>query len=289
MNEILDNVSNPTDRLFLRLRNTSRWSSQRELLTRLWHRYKPYADAQFLAEIGHNFYARFWEMSLASELLDQEFELVPMQHRPSGGPDICIAFGDDRVWIEAIAPGPGTGDDAVDFSEEEGGFVPEPNIVLRYQGAIKDKHEKLGQYRRNGIVSDGERFIIAICGRRIPAAAWEDDIPYAAQAVFPFGPYTVRIDTVTKEVVDQRYAYRPFIEKISGSEVPTTSFLDPEFSDVAALISGNPDPIEMTNPPLTLIHNPKAGNPMPMGWLKRGIEYWLEENTLRHRNLSESV
>ncbi|UCG66315.1 MAG: hypothetical protein JSW12_04615 [Deltaproteobacteria bacterium] len=151
---------------------------------------------------------------------------------------------------------------------------------------IKDKHDKLAQYRKDGVVKDGERFIIAIYGRGIPAAAWGDDIPYAAQAVFPIGPYTVTIDMESQEVVDQGYSHRPVIEKKSGSSVPTTSFLESEFSDVSAIVSGNPDPIEMSNPPLILIHNPKAENPMLMGWLKRGIEYWVEGNKLRHRNLS---
>ncbi len=283
---LFDLVADPEDEIFLNIRDLPCRVKQREWLGRLWERFHTYADKQFLIEIGRDFYARFWEMWLACELLNQGFILDP--DRPSEGPDFCILSDDKRIWIEAVAPRPGTGEDAVDFSEEEGGWIPEPKIILRYQNAVIAKHEKLQGYLEKKIVKEGESYVIAVYGTGIPGAGWDDPVPYAVQAVFPIGPLTGTPDLKLMKVVNWRYAYRPCIRKISGGPVPTTTFLKDQFNGISALISGNPDPIEMLNPRLKLILNPLAKNPLPPDWLKRGIVYWKEGNTLQHRNFPES-
>jgi hypothetical protein len=32
----------------------------------------------------------------------------------------------------------------------------------------------------------------------------------------------------------------------------------------------------------TIVHNPRATNPLPDGWLELGDEYWLDGSDLRH-------
>ena len=81
-------------------------------------------------------------MYLGCALLDLGFELVPHGRRPAAGPDLCICSEDRRIWIEAIAPQPGTGPDAVPASGEAGGWVPEARIVLRYRAAVEEKWRK---------------------------------------------------------------------------------------------------------------------------------------------------
>jgi len=279
----------PTDDVFLFFRDNAELERQREHLECLWQRYEPYADSHFLVEIGQNFHERYWEMALAVELMDQSLTLVPRGDRSNEGPDLCVAGSATRVWIEAVAPGPGTGPDAVDFSETEGGWVPSENIILRYQSAVADKLKKLRIYSERGLMSDSDRTVIAVYGRKIPAAVWGDRIPYPVQAVLPIGPLGVTIDRSTGEVIREGYGHRRFIKKKSGSRVSTTTFVNPENSDLSAIISGNPDPMDTGSCPLMVIHNPVAEYALPRAWLSTCREYWVENEELRSRRLPESV
>lgn len=60
--DIFSYAINPTDRTFLEIRDHPVRSKQRDHLMALWNKFKPYADQQFLTELGRDFYSRYWEM-----------------------------------------------------------------------------------------------------------------------------------------------------------------------------------------------------------------------------------
>lgn len=56
--------------------------------------------------------------------------------------------------------------------------------------------------------------------------------------------------------------------KDNKSEVATNSFLAEDFSDVSALIGSSTYHTIDREPTLTLVHNPHANRPIPMGFAK---------------------
>jgi hypothetical protein len=99
--------------------------------------------------------------------------------------------------------------------------------------------------------------------------------PYAAEAVFPIGPYQIHIDRATLKSVGQGHAHRVAIKKPNGALVPSHAFLDPWFAMVSAIWAvdfngcsaiGNPEPS-------AVIHNPNAINSLPLGFLPADSEF----------------
>jgi hypothetical protein len=171
----------------------------------MWLLYKPYADSHFLTEVkqsNEKFCQRFWEMYLACSLMEKEFSITSYDK----GPDICTAIRGQKVWLEAIAPTEGEGENAVRIdwqiaptqSEQEGQvpidavkFQPD-KIQLRYRSAIDNKYEKYKKYLERKILSSTDCYIIAINGSLIPLAGLleEDGIPQIITSVLPIGhPY----------------------------------------------------------------------------------------------------
>jgi hypothetical protein len=80
-------------------------------LEKLWSRFEPYADKQFIKEFGRHVEERFWEMYLGVRLLKgrkalRKKDKLPNEKRDEG-PDFCIQKGRRRIWVEVIAPSPG--------------------------------------------------------------------------------------------------------------------------------------------------------------------------------------
>lgn len=250
----------------------------------LWGRYVNHADREFLVEIARQFHPRFWEMYLTCSLMDLGFQVVPYR---GGGPDVKLDFGSKCVWIEAVAPGPGIGADKVEEIEHSVEFfrVPEEQIVLRFQSAIGEKARKARKYLEDKTISPTEPFVIAINGYDIPHARSDDEIPYAIQAVLPIGLPSITFDIKSGDPTHYGYENRRFIEKKSGSPVSTTSFYDREYSVVSGLLYSNVGAYNLLEAgrDFVFLHNPLADNPLPLGWIDRGHEYWIEDGNLRKR------
>lgn len=72
----------------------------------LWQRYQGFADSHIQRDAQAHFIERFWEMYLAVAFLDRGLQIYP----GSGvGPEFHFKAGSRSVWVEAVAPGPGTG------------------------------------------------------------------------------------------------------------------------------------------------------------------------------------
>ena len=104
-------------------------------------------------------------------------------------------------------------------------------------------------------------------------------LPFAVETAFPVGPIEVVINRETMQAVDQRHAYRPNIKKPSGAEVPTDSFLNPEYASVSAIL-GTPAGVNAAcgnEAPIALVHNPLATNLLPVSILGADEEYVAED------------
>ena len=112
-------------------------------LEKLWNRFGPYADKQFIKEFGRHVEERFWEMYLGVRLLEGRKALRKKDKLPKAerdeGPDFCIQKGRRRIWVEAIAPSPGdeTNLDKVSSSSDRSLSVIYPNSSLPKLGVLR--------------------------------------------------------------------------------------------------------------------------------------------------------
>lgn len=270
---------NPTDLSYLNLRDRHSYEDIREFIKSLWALYEPYADQHFRSEIGHHFHQRFWEMYLGCVLLNNGHSIA----RSEIGPDFNIQIDASNIWIEAVAPGAGTGDDMVNdlVADSKAHLVPDANIILRIRSAIEDKHEQLHRFKDDGLIGMDDPYVIAVNGRGIPMAFLDsEDIPYIIKCVLPFGQQKHEYDVASKMLTRVYYEYRSKINKRSGCEVSTDIFLDEEYNEISAILYSAAD---VANHPsiigseFILIHNPKALNPLNMGTFQFGREFWVEQ------------
>jgi hypothetical protein len=136
-------------------------------LEKLWSRFEPYADKQFIKEFGRHVEERFWEMYLGVRLLKgrkalRKKDKLPNEKRDEG-PDFCIQKGRRRIWVEVIAPSPGDEsnlDKVPDLFTSGAGSDSRRKIELRIASALKAKTDKFARYRH--------RLIAAISIQREP-------------------------------------------------------------------------------------------------------------------------
>ena len=109
-----------TDPGYRNVRDLPHWHDAKAFTEYLWPLYRHLADPNFRTDARNHFNQRFWEMYLACTLIVRGFEL----HRlGSEGPEFYFIFGGRRVWVEAVAPGPGTGPDRVPETETGKAFT----------------------------------------------------------------------------------------------------------------------------------------------------------------------
>jgi type I restriction enzyme S subunit len=265
---------------------------ERLFVEQLWLEYEEYADANYIEEFPRQLHRRFWEMYLACSLLYKRHKLCPRER--DIGPDTCVEIHGGRIWLEATAPGPGTGPDALVESKcrDKMAYVPEEKVVLRYRSAIESKIGKWREYVEKEIIDAKGPYIVALNGREIPGA-WPDDdeIPLIIRTVFPFGDPFAVYDLQDHASVQGGILYQDKIIKRSGAQVLTDIFFSKEYSGISGVLFSN---VNLWHYPRKLgsdflfIHNYRSKNPVPLGWLGLGIEFWWEEDGL-HRELSGNL
>ncbi len=248
------------------------------------------ADPLFAHELasGSNqkFWARISEALVAGRLRDKNFGV---RTTAGEGPDLLVMNGTGRVWVEVVCPEP------IHVSSEwlnpKPGHVvnfPHEEILLRWTSAIKAKAEALigsedGRkkgYLSSGVVMPKDAYVIAVNGCRLRSGPFSaligiSQFPFAAEAVFPVGPYQLRIDSETLSVVDQCHQHRPYVLNKNRADVPTYTFLDPRFSPISAIwaVDLNGGSTIGNSEPTAVVHNPNATNPLPLGFLPADDEY----------------
>lgn len=246
----------------------------------LWKRYQPYADRNFKEQIRREFDARFWEMYLGCTLMDKGYEIVRKASK-NAGPDIKVKYRGDIIWIEAIAPTSGNKNssdrvpDSVITNPPTAQEVPDEQIILRYRAAIKEKHNTYFRYSKSGIISDGDFYIIAINGCRIPFSETDFGPPRILRSVLPFGFPQVTYDKVSMQIISQGFQYRATVTKASGSTVQTDIFLDLHYKHISAVLFSNASVFALTNSmgdDFITVHNPLA-HPLPDDFLNFGQQW----------------
>lgn len=283
--------TNGTDQVYCDIKDeiNSRCQESKIFVEELWGKAHKYLDSDILKELPVQFHQRFWEIYLAASLLEAGLDL--QRSRGRDGPDICIKADDgSTVWVEAVTASPGEGNDAV--QEAEIGTVisvPDNQIKLRLLNAFAEKSKKYKCYRKKNWVSSEEPYIIAINAAQVPSASLELEIPRIVRSLLPFGFQVLHLSRETLEVTETSYEYQGQVIKASGTEIETTSFLNREYSGISAVIYSCVDafnyPTEISKA-LLLFHNPRATTPLPLGFIKKGYEYWVDEH-LKSKNWNQ--
>jgi hypothetical protein len=280
----------------------------RELMESLWQEYNPYADSDFPVRMrNRDFQACFWEMYLGCSLIHQGVQIEPrsVRRRYAGssdkGPDFKIV-APSRIWVEAIAPGAGTTEDAVPVARP--GVVhavPDAEVKLRYLSAIRDKAKKRLRNIQDGLVARTDPYIVAVNSGKIPHVP-DLDPPRIVRAVLGLGLPEVTMDLRSGALSGWRFQAQSEISKRSsrsvGDPVSSRVFLDSEhpeqadyvgYDGVSAVLSSEMTPFNCCEPwfdrskfligdDYCILHNPRAANLLPRGSLKLGREYWLDDS-----------
>jgi hypothetical protein len=280
---------NATDPIYAAFRDNAWNKPRRELIESMWAKFEPYCPdtGHFLEEVRRNFIERTWEMYLACVLLDRGFVLRKTEPK---GPDICILDGERRIWVEATAPKPGTGPDAVPPRAARGrshgsggwsGVPPSSKILaLRYTSALDAKRKKVIAYRKCGIVKPSEPYIIAINIEQIEdAEAFCDDglgVPIGVGALFGIGEPFLRVPLYSDEEATAGNHVQLSVAKRSGTKIPTQFFASnacPEVSGVFCTCTGIIAAPKCPGAEVIFANNPFADAKIAPGTFKFGTEY----------------
>ncbi len=257
----------------------------RERVEALWLRANQFLDADIREAAQNDLIGRYWEMYLAAAILDAGLPLVPNKKRnlAKGGPDFVVA--PPSIYVEAIAARPGAGPDRV--TEAELGVVrsvPKAEITLRLRAAIAEKHMKYQGYRKNGVLSSSDPYVVAINGARLPSSRGEPDVPWIIGAVFPIGNRVVHLDANTFEITGHSFEHEPTLIKQSGAEVSKSIFLDKSHDGISAVMYCWVDQYNRATQQgrdFILVHNPNASNPIERGALPCGVEAWFDGENVK--------
>jgi hypothetical protein len=267
----------------------------REFIERLWKECALYVDSNALDHAKQDMVSVFWELYLAHALKRSGIALVQQSRtkKKQRGPDLRAQNPD--VWIEAIAPTAGFGENAI--SEPVLGTtyqVPIEEFVLRLRAAIEIKSQVFEGYISDGIVPVSHATIVAVSGAILPTKFSEQPIPRIVRALLGVDNQVVTLDRLTGKTIGTYLDYSDTIHNAKGSPIKTDVFLDPAYSHISAVIYSYADWINVFLDPgaeFMLVHNPTATNPLPLGWLNNGTEYWSDGTSIsisRHRVQSSS-
>ena len=274
----------------------------REYIEELWIRYERYCpDAHFEREIREQFHQRTWEMYLACSLLDSGHIL---RRAKSYGPDLYVE-GDAPIWIEAVAVEPGDTADRVKNKEErrdtnipqaEGVWVGDPpseeSLILRCTNAMEKKIKQVKKYKKEGIVSEGDSFIVAISLGKVDGASYFS-APMGAsifiKAFFGMGDeYVAYTPHSGKSSLRHGYLDRPAIDKTSGKPVSTQMFHGNDAIDVSGIIGSCIDIFNVQHTPsdLILVNNPMAIAPYRPRSIRLGSEYRAVDGIIKRLDVT---
>jgi len=278
------------DAEYLELRDGQREHIQeaKRFIEHMWSLCGDFLDSDLRDRATRNFSGAFWELYLAFALYANGVHLVPRSHRhpAKSGPDLLIR--EPRIWIEAVAPGPGQGADRVpDLMDKPGVHaVPDEQLQLRLRSAIEEKHERLPAYERKKWVRPDEPAIVAVGDAGLGLLFGEREVPRIVRVAFPIGWPQLHLDPATGQVVGRSHQYSPAIRKRSGEEVSTDLFVTPAYRRISALLYSPTDALNRPTHPgadLILVLNPHATAPITPGWFHFMQEYRAEGDKVHHR------
>lgn len=244
---------------YLNIRDNPHHEDTRQFVDSLWAKYQPLADLHFQEDAKNHFLERFWEMYVAVTFMERGLKLIPVGGE---GPEFYFETSQRRIFVEAIAPGPGTGLDQVPGPQYGVATkTPTEKILLRFTHALVEKRKKYREALEKAIVTCDDGYLLAINSRGIHHGPSGNTMPYFVQAFLPFGPLAWALDAKTGNIVDSFHQYRDTVPKQTGTNISTKAFLDPEFQFVSAVLQSS---VDCVNRPKELgadfciLHNPSA-------------------------------
>lgn len=248
----------------------------RAFIEHLWSRYRGLEDPHFLQDAQAHFLERFWEMYLAVAFMENG--LMPVRER-GVGPEFYFLHKEQKVWVEAVVPGPGDGDDRVEETED----VPTEKILLRFTNAVSAKRRRYNVALAKSLIRKEDCYVLAINSRGIPHAPYGNTLPFFLQALLPIGALTLVIDRATGKAIDSYYAFRDSVTKTAGAPVSTAIFLDTKYSFISAILHSGVDCVNC--PPqlggdFSVLHNPLASWPIGPSTFDWCDQYFYRDGAL---------
>lgn len=279
-----------SDPEYLELRDGQREHTQeaKNFVEHMWTLCGSFLDSDLRERARISFSSAFWELYLAYALHHNGVHLVPRKSRSpaQSGPDLLVA--DTRIWIEAVAPGPGEGPDRVPdlFGLPGAHSVPDEQLKLRLRNAIEEKHARLLAYEARSWIQPHEPAIVAVSGAALGHLHGELTIPRIVRVAFPIGHEQIHIDVSTHQVVGRSHQYSRTVRKQSGSEVSTEMFVTDAYRRISALLYSASDALNRPTLPgadLILVVNPYAKAPIVPDAFHFTHEYHARGDELHHR------
>lgn len=278
-----------TDHTYVDMRDLLVLAEARSFVEELWAEYQPLADRHFCADARNHFLQRFWEMYLAVTLKGRGFLLTKVGDE---GPEFYFLHEHKKVWVEAVAPGPGIGPDAVPQPQlGQASAVPQEQILLRFTTALADKLGTYNNALKKGIINGRDHYVVAINCRGIHEAPFPSVLPYGVMACLPFGHPTVTLDGQTRQIIDSYFQYRDQVSKRSGKVVYTNLFLNPEYAGISGVLGSAiypTDPVEM-GCDFWFLHNPLASQPIGKSVFSFCRQYFFQGETLQRVESNDSL
>jgi hypothetical protein len=271
---------------FIRYGKEDHHQKARQFVEEQWQIYKPYAEPDFIDKSKEDFHAKTWEMYLGCIFLNHRFSL--QKKTKTEGPDLCILIGDRKLWIEAVAPTSGVGDNRISDAEEGVAYkVPVDKIILRFRGAIEEKYRKYMDYRNNRVVEPKDFYVIAVNGGRVNHSIQEQVIPFIVKSVLPFGNLTLSIGIDSGKIVNSYYEYRGSITTFKGGSVSTNIFQNGYYEGISAVLYSCANVVDRPKQigiEIKYVHNPLAKNKLSLGIFSFGTEWWVEGENLKRKD-----
>ncbi len=237
---------------------------RRERFDEMYQIYAPYADRHFLSDLKKQFHQRTWEMYIGYVLVKNSVIFTSTDK----GPDFLIETPGGKIWIEAVACGPGEGPDRVPAMVYGGvSNVPQEEMIIRIVSSLDSKYKKFKKYLADGIVSPEDKLIIAVNAGGFSHIV-DGDMPLILKAIFAIGHKTLSWPINSDHSVPGKsgVSTRNFIEKRNGSKVPTTFFLEEDHKIISAIMYCSKNILNHENPPgidISVVRNYIATNSLP--------------------------
>lgn len=251
---------NDVDTAYVNVRDLPDNEPYRAFVEKLWLQFQDVAEPKFQVNAVRGLQQAFWEMYLYAALCEH---CGSVKRAGPAGPDFYIETKGRRIWIEAIAPTPGDGPDAVTpfpSGTRKARRVPEDQILLRFTAAMKEKADQFNRALLANRVQATDAYVVAINSRDIDPY-YGGAPPYYQKAFLPIGHPAVAIDPRTGQIVDRMVTYRNELKKANEAHVPTDTFLSGAYPLVSAVLHSR---VDCANLPSLLggdfqmLHNPRA-------------------------------
>lgn len=136
----------------------------KDILEKLWKKVYEFVDKSFRKRLIDNrlqFKQYLWELYLIYYFILINKHVI--KRKNNSGPDILIEDGEEKIFIECIAPTVGENENRVpEMKFDIVDVVPISEIKKRFEFALKNKVNKIKKYIEEGIIQKEDKVYIAI-------------------------------------------------------------------------------------------------------------------------------